>query len=76
MLTKTDFIELEKRFVTKKEFHVTLQTVADQLVDLITTFRADFEAFKQEMREFRTEMRDITTNHELRLDHLEDKVIN
>lgn len=79
MLTKTDFAELEKRFVTKGEFKSTV----NGLIELITVFRADFELFKEEMikfreemREFREEMRDITSNHEHRLDRFEDKVFN
>ncbi len=94
MLTKTDFIQLEKRFatkadlkelqvhmekrfVTKDEFHNALQKLTDQIIDLLNAFRKEWKEeiteFRTEFLELRTEIRDITESHERRIEHLEDK---
>ncbi len=86
MLTQNDITQLREIFVTKNEFRVELkkltrtitETIIGELTEVITItsngLQNEIDEFKNEFNEFRQEMRDITANHELRLDRLEDKV--
>ncbi len=80
MLTKADFKELEKKFVTKNEFKNTTTNIVNLIESvantIITELTGEIREFKAEMREFREEMRAIISNHEHRLDRLEDKVFS
>ena len=86
MLTRNDITQLKKIFVTRDEFHLGLkkitetitETIIGELTEVITItsngLQNEIDEFRNEFNEFRQEMRNITANHELRLDRLEDKV--
>ncbi len=61
MLTKEDYVELEKRFVTAEEFGRAMsdvvgliQTTSDSIIKEIKSLRVEF---KEEMGELRTELK-------------------
>ncbi|MBI2051697.1 hypothetical protein HYT33_02965 [Candidatus Roizmanbacteria bacterium] len=73
MLTKADFEKLEKRFVTKEEFHEGLKVLTDEIIELFHAFRKEF---RQEFVDLRKELRAVIENHERRTSRLEDKVFS